>query len=188
METAMATRVMSRRRPVAIVLAVLGVAAAIAAYGWYGTSGVAPGAPRLASTTLPRVLPRPYQAEAPARDDVERAFERAAKSGRRVIVNQGANWCPDCLALAGMFSLPEFKTFVADNYEHVYVDVNRLNRNMDVVKSLGISELEGIPTVLIFSPKRELLNRTTSEEWTDASTRNAQQAMNYFASWAKGSR
>ena len=154
-------------------------------YGWRRASTVAPGTPLLASTVLAQPLPQPYRADAAARDDVERAFARAAISGRRVLVNLGANWCPDCRALAGMFALPDFKRFIDDTYEHVYVDVNRLNRNMDVAESLGLAKLDGIPTVLVFSPKRELLNRTTSKAWTSASSRNAQQAMDYFASAAK---
>jgi len=173
---------MSRRGATAVAMAVLAVASgAFLAWGRPEPGG----APRLASTALPRVLPQPYRADADATVEIEHAFQRAFVTGRRVIVDLGANWCPDCRALAGMFQLPEFKRLLGERYEHVYVDVNRFERNAHVVKALGIDDLNGIPTVLIFSPERRLLNRATSEEWHDAATRNPQQAFNYFWRWSR---
>lgn len=173
---------MSTRQTTALAIAVLAMASgAFLAWGRPEVSD----APRLASTQLPRVLPQPYRADADATTELEQAFQRSMASGRRVLVDLGANWCPDCRALAGMFQLPEFKRLIAERYEHVYVDVNRFERNMHVVRALGIDDLNGIPTVLVFSPERRLLNRATSEEWHDASTRNAQHAFNYFWRWSR---
>ena len=140
---------------------------------------------RLSTLALPSPLPQPYKASANATADVAAAFARARANSKRVIVDFGANWCPDCRVLAGMFALPEFRAFIATHYEHVYVDVNRFDRNMDVVAKTGAGELKGIPTVLIFRADGRLLNETTSAEWTSASGRSPQEAMNYFAKWAR---
>lgn len=173
---------MSTRQATAAAIAALAVASG-AFLAWGRPEAI--DAPRLASIHLPRLLPQPYRADADATMEIEQAFQRAMVSGRRVIVDLGANWCPDCRALAGMFQIREFQRLLAERYEHVYVDVNRFERNMHVVRALGITDLNGIPTVLIFSPERRLLNRATSEEWHDAATRNAQQAFNYFWRWSR---
>src|SRR5688572_26147747 len=66
--------------------------------------------------SLPTPLPLPYdeKADAPAR--VAEAFARAKKNGKRVLIDFGGNWCPDCRILAGVLNLPEVKSYVAKHY------------------------------------------------------------------------
>lgn len=111
-------------------------------------------------TQLPIVTMQVYDEKADADAAVARAFARAKASGKRVLLDLGGNWCPDCIVLFNFMKLPEIKRFVETHYEVVEVDVGRFNRNLHIPAKLGFREkLRGVPAVLVFTPDRKLVNR-----------------------------
>ena len=54
---------------------------------------------------LPIATMRPYDEKADANLLVERAFAKARKSGKRVLIDLGGNWCPDCIVLANFLQV-----------------------------------------------------------------------------------
>jgi len=130
--------------------------------------------------------PRPFDKKAIAWDDVDAAFAQARRSGKRVILAMGANWCHDSRSLAAKFATDEFQTLINDNYELVYVDVGRKNRNIDIAQAYGIEAIVGTPTVLILSPQGKLLNASTAPTWRNAASRTTEDALVYFQAYAGG--
>src|SRR5262249_53707867 len=96
---------------------------------------------------LPTPLPFPYDENADAAARLDKAFTSAKRSGKRVLIDFGGNWCPDCRILAGVMDLPEVKSYVARHFEVVSVDVGRFNRNLELAQRFGIPKLHGVPTV-----------------------------------------
>src|SRR3954463_8754670 len=112
---------MKRRAVLAAIALGLG---AVAYYQADRAGAVALGAPKLhitQSKELPTPLPFPYDEKANATADVDAAFARARASGKRVLIDLGGNWCPDCRILSGVMELPEVKPFVAQHFETVAV-------------------------------------------------------------------
>ena len=130
--------------------------------------------------------PRPYDKKAKAWDDVDAAFARARRSGKRVILAMGANWCHDSRSLAAKFETPAFQALIEGSYELVYVDVGKKNRNIDIAQAYGIDDIVGTPTVLILSPKGDLLNASTAPTWRNAASRTVDDALVYFQAYAGG--
>jgi thiol-disulfide isomerase/thioredoxin len=130
-------------------------------------------------------LPYPYAEQSDAKADVARAFARAKTSGKRVLVDFGGNWCPDCRILAGVMELPEMKPFLAANYEIVSVDVGMFDKNLDVVMSLGVEKLKGVPTIVIAEPDGRPINVTNSAELADARSMTPQGLADWLAKWAR---
>jgi thiol-disulfide isomerase/thioredoxin len=146
------------------------------------------GSPHVSVTTvadLKTPLPYPYDEHSDARADVAGTFDRAKSSGKRVLVDFGGNWCPDCRILAGVMELPEMQSFIAANYEVVKVDVGMFDKNLDVVKSLGVGKLKGVPTVVIAEPDGHPVNVTNSAELSNARTMTPQALADWLAKWAK---
>jgi thiol-disulfide isomerase/thioredoxin len=59
---------------------------------------------------------------------VAAAFDRARKSHKRVLLDLGGNWCPDCIVLANVMRLPMMQRFMAAHYEFASVDVGRFRQ------------------------------------------------------------
>jgi len=160
-----------------LVLTLLPVTAEAAQYGpRVRTANVA---------SLPTPLPYPYDEKADAGARVAEAFSRAKNSGKRVLIDFGGNWCPDCRIIAGVMKLPEGKSYVAAPYEVVTVDGGRFDRNLPLAARFGIVKLAGVPTVVIAEPDGTPLNVTNSADLTNAREMNPQLIADWLARWVK---
>lgn len=134
---------------------------------------------------LPTPLPLPYNDKSDADADVAAAFAKAQASGKRVLIDFGGNWCPDCRVMAGVMELPELKPFVEAHYEVVTVDVGRFDRNLHIPKRYGIEKLAGVPTALIVEADGTLINAANAAEVANAREMTPQDIANWLARYAK---
>jgi thiol:disulfide interchange protein len=134
---------------------------------------------------LPVVIMRPYDEAANADAQVAAAFARARKSHKRVLIDLGGNWCPDCIVFANFIQLPEMRRFMADHYEKVVVDVGRFDRNLQIPARFGFkARLAGVPMILVATPDGKLVNGTDVFAATDARHMTPQALASYLAKYA----
>lgn len=145
--------------------------------------------PRLAARSfdaLKQPLPLPYDAEADAEEVIAKARARAIRTGKRLMIDLGGNWCPDCRILAGVMALPELRRFIARHFELVMVDIGRYDRNMQIPARYGIDRPKGVPTLLIVEPRTDrLLNAGKTTALADARAMTPQAIADYIARWTK---
>lgn len=139
--------------------------------------------PQLSEMSAPPVT-APYPDAALAPTQVREAFVTAAKTHRRVLLDFGANWCPDCRILAGIFSLPAAASWLEKNFVVVPVNVERLNANMDLAAQYGVT-ITAVPTVLILTPQGRLLNPDTAEALGSARRMSPQAVLDLIADWCR---
>lgn len=161
----------------AIILPIL----AVASYG-------APG-PKLSLSSLsdlPVVERAPFMETANADAAVDAAFARAKKSGKRVLIDLGGNWCGDCVVLANIMRLKEMQPFLAAHFEMVSVDVGRFDKNLQIPARFGITKrLEGVPAVIIAEPDGKFVNPGRITALADARHMTPQAIADWLAQWAK---
>ncbi|WP_428376791.1 thioredoxin family protein [Lichenicoccus sp.] len=164
-------------------------AAAIVALSLIGPSLAWTSGPVLALTPPPQVPPgqpqpvaHPYDTPAAAHDAVAAAVRQARQSGRRLLIDFGANWCPDCRMLAGVMRLAPVQPWVAQNFVPVSVNVDHFNVNMDIARRYGVV-VKAIPTVLIVTPDGKLLNADGTLTLGNARTMSSQAVVDQLAKW-----
>ena len=152
----------------------------LAALALIATAVAAPAAPRgrvaaphiqtASFERLPTPLPLPYDEKANADAQVAAARARAVRTGKRLLIDLGGNWCLDCRLLAGTIDLPEMKRFVDRHFVVVTVDIGRFDKNGQIATGYGVKgRLKGVPAVLIVDPRRNvLLNAGHETELADA--------------------
>ncbi len=142
------------------------------------TTAIAPIAP------LPDP-PLPYDEAANPHRELQAALANARKSGKRVLVVFGANWCPDCRVLDREFHAGgKTAELVARRYEVVKVDVGRFDRNLDFAKLYGEPIKKGIPSVVIVTPTNEVVYQTKAGELADARGMGADGIFAFFRAMA----
>ena len=109
-----------------------------------------------------------YDESADAQAQVSQALARAKTDNKQVMIVFGANWCGDCKMLDGEFKKPALKALLDANYVVVKVDVNRFNKNLDLVKPYGDVIKKGIPSIVIATPANQLVYATNGGELADA--------------------
>ena len=129
--------------------------------------------------------PRPYDAARDAGADVDATLARARETGRHALLVFGANWCHDSRGLARKFSDPRLAAMLSENYELLYVDVGKRDRNIDVAQRFGVDEIRGTPTVVIVSAEGEVLNLDTAHDWRTADSIPFDETYDYFAVFAR---
>jgi len=88
------------------------------------------------------------------RTDIEAAVAEANRTGRLVLVDFTADWCPPCIAMKhDVWPDDDVERSVADGYVPVLIDIDS---NFEVPDRFGV---RGIPTVLVLDGSGEVLRR-----------------------------
>ena len=135
---------------------------------------------------LPIVTMHPYDENADADAAMAAALARAHKSGKRVFIDFGGNWCTDCVVLANFLELPEVKPVMAAHFEFVSVDVGRENKNLQIPAHFGVDLKGGVPTVLIVEPDgKTVVDSGHIAALEDARHMTPQGLADWLAQWIK---
>jgi thiol:disulfide interchange protein len=92
-----------------------------------------------------------YDRSADPRADIEAALALAKADGKRVLLDFGADWCPDCHVLAAYLDGDAGRKLVDDSFHVVSIDVGYWDHNLDVAKTYGSPITTGIPAVVVLT-------------------------------------
>jgi thiol-disulfide isomerase/thioredoxin len=128
--------------------------------------GPAPDASVAARPTTPAATPTPTGSAA----DIGTALHDAATDGRPVLLEFGASWCPDCVALAHTFEEPTVHPVLA-GFHLVDIDIGKFDRNLDLATRYGLDfHSSGIPALVVLSPEGRVTATTEDGSFADART------------------
>lgn len=100
-----------------------------------------------------QIYPDPSQATA----DVANALKEAKREKKRVILDFGGNWCPDCHVLDIYFhnsvNLPILKRY----FILVPVNVGQYDRNLDLAAKYNVPLQKGVPALVVLDSNGRLL-------------------------------
>ncbi|HEY5775957.1 MAG TPA: thioredoxin family protein [Xanthomonadales bacterium] len=130
----------------------------------------------------------PYDGETDARAAVRGARERARQEGKFLMVTFGANWCPDCRNLHRHLNSDVVRSYTADRFLFVNVDVGKLNQNRDLAQELGVSLRLGIPVAIFFDPTGRVIGATNNGELEPARLYTSPQILKFVRDVTERSR
>ena len=125
-------------------------------------------------------LPLPYDEKVVDSLQLNEFIDLSISRGKQPVVIFGGNWCPDCRILEGTLAMPTIKKFLQQHYQVMHIDIGRYDRNMDLMDHLNIESKKGVPRVVILDLEKNIVNSSTSSEWTTARDRKQQEIYNYF--------
>ena len=125
-------------------------------------------------------LPLPYDEKEIESLKLDRFIDLSIDKGKQPVIIFGGNWCPDCRILEGTLAMPTIKKFIDQHYQIMHIDIGRYDRNMELMNHLNIESKKGVPRVVILDFEKNIVNSTTSSEWTTARDRKQQEIYNYF--------
>jgi thioredoxin 1 len=89
-----------------------------------------------------------YPAIDTAAADIQAAVAEAHRTHKRVIVDFGGDWCPDCQVLNIYFHQSPNAELLAKYFVRVNVNVGRQDANKDIAASYGVP-LKGVPALAV---------------------------------------
>ena len=92
-----------------------------------------------------------YPAVDRAGADVAAAMQEATKTGKRVLLDFGGNWCTDCKILDLNLKKPENAALLEKHFVMVHVNVGDkgITDNFEVAERYGIPLKKGVPALAV---------------------------------------
>jgi thioredoxin 1 len=99
------------------------------------------------------IYPDPSQAKV----DLAAALKTAAKTHKRILLDFGGNWCPDCQVLDLYFHDATNKPILDANFILVDINIGHKDANLDLAKQYEVPLDKGVPALAVLSAKGKLL-------------------------------
>lgn len=125
-----------------------------------------------------------YDPHANASDAIAQALAQAKVDHKRVLLDFGADWCPDCQVLAQLFEDPKVKPFLDAHYHVVRIDVGQWDNHLDVANRYGNPIEKGIPAVVILDADSNMITSTAGGELANARTATTNDILSFIQQWA----
>ncbi len=126
-----------------------------------------------------------YDEKADANQQVKAALDQASQSGRNIVLVFGANWCPDCHALAAQMHKAELASLIAKNFLIVNIDTGHGDKNLDVAQKYGVPLKRGIPALAVLGPRGKLLYAQDQGQFADARHMSYESIRAFFEKWKR---
>ena len=122
-----------------------------------------------------------------AKADIEGALKDAAKSGKRVIVDFGGNWCTDCKVLDINLKKPENAALLEKHFVMVHVNVGDkgITDNFDVAERYGIPLKKGVPALAVLDSDGRLVYAQKNGEFESMRKMDPQSVNDFLEQWRK---
>ena len=98
-----------------------------------------------------------YPATEAAPMDIHAALTEARRAHKRVILDFGGNWCPDCQVLNIYFHQSPNAELLAKNFVLVDVNIGREDANLDLAKKYGVPMPHGVPALVVVAGDGKVL-------------------------------
>lgn len=128
-----------------------------------------------------------YPAPAQAKIDLAAALDAAAATHKRVILDFGGNWCPDCHVLDLYFHDSGNKPILEANYILVHVNIGRMNENVDIAERYRIPLRKGVPALAVLGESGELLYSQRTGEFEAMRGMQSSAVTDFLVRWKRPS-
>lgn len=110
-----------------------------------------------AQSTLAAEVRDIYPPAANASEDIAVAFKLAMTTHKRLILDFGGNWCPDCRVLDSFFNDDNNKPLLEESYLLVHVNVEHMTENLDLADKFQVPLKKGVPALAVIDENGNLV-------------------------------
>jgi thiol:disulfide interchange protein len=107
------------------------------------------------------IYPDPAQAKA----DLAAALKIAATTHKRILLDFGGNWCPDCQVLDIYFHDPANRSILEAKFVLVHVNIGHMDANLDIARQYEGPLQRGVPALAVLSENGKLVYSQKSGEF-----------------------
>ncbi len=101
----------------------------------------------------PVIAPRHiYSETADPKADIAAALTRARREHKRVILDFGGDWCPDCQVLDIYLRQPANAALLDQHFVLVHVWIGQMDQNIALAAKYGVPIAKGVPALAVLAP------------------------------------
>lgn len=118
-----------------------------------------------------------------AHDQVAAALKEAAATHKRVLLEFGGNWCPDCQMLDIYMHEEANAKLVEASYVVVHVNIGRMDANLDIAEQYGVPLNKGVPAVAVVNWDGKLLYSQRAGEFEAMRRMQSSAVTEFLETW-----
>jgi thioredoxin 1 len=118
-----------------------------------------------------------------ARADLAVALRTAAEAQKRIIVDFGGNWCPDCQVLEIYLHDRANRPLLDANFVLVHINIGRIDQNLDIAARYQIPVDKGVPALAVLGENGQLLYSQKSGEFESMRRMQSIAVTNFLIQW-----
>ena len=128
-----------------------------------------------------------YPETSRAKADVDAALKAVAGTDKRVLVDFGGNWCPDCKVLDINFQKPENAALLRDRYVLVHVNVGDkgIDTNFDIAERYGIPLKKGVPALAVLDNTGKVIYAQRGGEFESMRKVDPKAVTEFLEKWSR---
>lgn len=138
-----------------------------------------------APATATRPLPGKkhiYFEEANPRADIKAALATARRTHKRVILDFGGDWCPDCQVLDIYFHQEPNAALLEKKFILVHVWIGHMDKNIDLAAEYGVP-LKGVPALAVLDGKGKVVYSQRNHEFSNMRAMDAESVTEFLEKW-----
>jgi len=124
-----------------------------------------------------------YPAPDQAKTDLNAALKDASQSHRRILLDFGGNWCPDCQVLDIYLHDAANLALLEKNFILVHINIGHMDANLDIAKQFEIPLNKGVPAVAVLSESGQLLFSQKTGQFEDMRHMNISAVTEFLKQW-----
>jgi thioredoxin 1 len=126
-----------------------------------------------------------YPAPEQARADLAAALKTAAATHKRILLDFGGNWCPDCQVLDLYFHDQTNLPLLEANFVLVHVNVGHMNANLEIAKEYDVPLNKGVPALAVLSDTGQLLYSQKGGEFESMRSMDSSAVTKFLLQWKR---
>src|SRR5262245_40625541 len=136
------------------------------------------------STSPPAYVPVTiYDSKRDAEADIRDAVQEAARTGKRVLVDVGGEWCGWCHTLDKFFEQnPKLLEYREQNFVMVKINYSPENENEKLLSQYP--KIPGFPHLFILNTKGKLLHSQDTSELEEGKSYNLEKLFAFLKNWS----
>ena len=124
-----------------------------------------------------------YSETANAKTDIAGALALAAATNKNVLLDFGANWCPDCQVLDIYMHDPVNSALITQYYIPVHIDVGRMDKNLDVAYTFNVPINKGIPALAVVASSGRVIYSQKQGEFNNMRAMQSSSLTEFLKMW-----
>ena len=125
------------------------------------------------------IYPDPSQAKA----DLAAALKTAASAHKRILLDFGGNWCPDCHVLDIYFHDPANRAILEANFVLVHVNIGHMDANLEIAQRYEVPLEKGVPALAVLDEHGKLLFSQKSGQFEAMSRMESAEVTKFLVQW-----
>ena len=128
------------------------------------------------------IYPEPSQAKA----DIAAALMTSAATHKRILLDFGGNWCPDCQVLDIYFHDPANRPILEAKFVLVHVNIGHMDANLDLAQRYEVPLKKGVPALAVLDEHGKLLYSQKGGEFEAMRRMELSAVTKFLKQWEPG--